>query len=237
MDDWLSVADAAHRLHVSERRVRQLIDAGELEVGHVGPHRVVDAASVRRRAGRPPAAGRPLGQALAWIVVDQLSTDAGRSSQSLDDRRLRHRLRRLLDEEHSASEWALLLRRRADRRRYWGHPDLARDLLNDGRLSWGGARGAAAHGLDVAATGGVEFYVDLAAVHSLEQEYALEPDARGAVLLHAYDGDLPFTPTPGQPAPIAAVALDLLDSTEVRLGHLAGAWLARAIERLGATAP
>ncbi|MDQ1673985.1 MAG: Helix-turn-helix domain, partial [Frankiaceae bacterium] len=41
MDDWLSVAEAAQRLGVSERRVRQLLDAGELAVGWVGPYRVI----------------------------------------------------------------------------------------------------------------------------------------------------------------------------------------------------
>jgi excisionase family DNA binding protein len=231
VDDWLSVAEAAQRLGVSERRVRQLLDAGELAVGWVGPYRVIDEASVRRRASSRPGAGRPLGQPLAWIVIDVLS-HPGSAAARPKDRRLRHRLRRVLVEEHSVAEWALLLRRRAVQHRYWGHPGIVSDLRVDRRVSSGGARAAAAHGLDVSVVDDVGGYVDHAALHEIEQDFALEPDVRGDVLLCAYDASLLGAPIGGKPIPVAAAALDLLDSPDVRLAHAGRSWLQRALSNL-----
>ncbi len=232
MDDWHSVAQAAQQLGVSERRVRQLLDAGDLDAGWVGPHRVIDGASLRRRATIRPAAGRPLGEALAWLVVDALGHDSPDPLPVPADRGLRHRLRRLLSEEHSVAEWALLLRRRAEPRRYWGHPDLVRELPVDVRISLGGAPAAAAHGFDLSAAGDVSGYVGRADLADVEQEYALEPDPRGAVVLRGYDAGLACSPVAGVPVPVAAAALDLWESEDARLSHAGGVWLASAVARL-----
>lgn len=232
MDDWHSVASAAQQLGISERRVRQLLDVGELDAGWVGPHRVIDGASLRRRAHARPAAGRPLGQALAWLVVDALGHDSSDPLPMPADRGLRHRLRRLLSEQHSVAEWALLLRRRGEPQRYWGHPDLVRALRADARISLGGASAAAAHGFGLSAADDVSCYVARADLADVEQEYALEPDARGAVLLRSYDASLARVPVAGGPVPVAAAALDLWESEDARLTHAGDVWLTTAVARL-----
>ena len=79
----------------------------------------------------------------------------------------------------------------------------------DVRISLGGAPAAAAHGFDLSAAGDVSGYVGRADLADVEQEYALEPDPRGAVVLRGYDAGLACSPVAGVPVPVAAAALDL----------------------------
>lgn len=75
MDGLLSVAEAAERLDVSARRVRQLIDRGELEADRVGRAWMVQRGSVERRRLQPSAVGRPLDSERVWslaLLADEL---------------------------------------------------------------------------------------------------------------------------------------------------------------------
>jgi excisionase family DNA binding protein len=75
MESLLWVAEAAERLDVSPRRVRQLIDRGELEASRVGRAWMIQPSSVERRRLQPTAAGRPLDSKRVWssaLLADQL---------------------------------------------------------------------------------------------------------------------------------------------------------------------
>lgn len=67
--DVLSVADAAERLGVSPRRVRQLIDDGDLRASRMGRSWLVAADSVERRRRLAPSGGRPLDSQRVWVVA------------------------------------------------------------------------------------------------------------------------------------------------------------------------
>lgn len=66
MVDYLSVSDAAVRLGLSARRVRQLAASGELPADRIGRSWAVSAEAVDRRAMVEAAAGRPLAQRNVW---------------------------------------------------------------------------------------------------------------------------------------------------------------------------
>ncbi len=232
--DWLSVAQAAARLKVSPRRVRQLLAAGELTGEDVGGRALLDAAQVERHAARRPSPGRPFSPALAWMVLAVLS-DPGGPQPAAADRSTRHRLRRLLAQLSdpkgpSVEELESLLRRRARTHRYWIHPGLVAQVFTDPRVSAGRARAAAAHGLDVNPGEDALGYVAATDLADVEAEYALEPDLDGPLELRAYEPQLSgTTPSGGMPVPVAAAVFDLLESDDVRLQRIARDWLERAL--------
>jgi len=69
MADWISVAEAAHELGVSPRRVRHLVDSGALPARRLGVGWLLPADAVHARARHAPSPGRPLSAPLAWAVL------------------------------------------------------------------------------------------------------------------------------------------------------------------------
>src|SRR5262249_61695412 len=67
--EYLSVADAAHALQVSPRRVRQLLAARSLPGVRIAGRWLVSPAAVEHRNRSQPAAGRPLSSTSAWQVL------------------------------------------------------------------------------------------------------------------------------------------------------------------------
>ena len=231
---WLSVAQAAARLKVSPRRVRQLLAAGELSGEDVGGRALLDAAQVESRVARRPSPGRPFSPALAWMLLAVLS-DPGGSQAAAEDRSTRHRLRRLLiqlsdPQGPSVEELESLLRRRARPHRFWIHPRLMAQVFADPRVSAGRARAAAAYGLDVSPGDDALGYVAASDLADVQAQYALEPDLSGALELRAYEPQpAGTTPLAGRPVPVAAAVFDLLESDDVRLQRIARNWLEHAL--------
>jgi excisionase family DNA binding protein len=231
---WLSVAQAAVRLNVSPRRIRQLLAAGELVGENVGGRALLDAAQVERRAVRHPSSGRPFSPALAWMVLAVLS-DPGSPEAAVADRSTRHRLHRVLAQVSdpkgpSAEDLESLLRRRARSHRFWIHPRLMAQVFADARVSAGRARAAAAYGLDVSPGDDALGYIAESDLAAVQAQYALEPDLNGALELRAYEPQpAGTTPHAGKPVPVAAAVFDLLESDDVRLQRIARNWLERAL--------
>lgn len=71
--EWLSVAEAALELGVSERQVRRLVGDGLLRVERVGNVWLVTADAVCSRARDVPAPGRPLSAPMALCVRGPLA--------------------------------------------------------------------------------------------------------------------------------------------------------------------
>ncbi|WAP51426.1 helix-turn-helix domain-containing protein [Arthrobacter sp. ATA002] len=209
----LTTREAAARLGVSQVATRKLIGTGQLiQAGTVGRAILVDKASVDQLARLGTRPGRPWTEQNAWAALALLSGDAkvgwaGSSAVS----RLRSKLRTM-----SADELPVLARRRASVRRFRATPDVVHLLRNHLLLS-----GAAAMGNDDLAerfglTGGAavaEGYALVGDANALRDAYGLIENQQGNVVIREVASSAPFA---GGKVPLAAVALDLLESAGTR---------------------
>ena len=229
---WLSVAEAARSLAVSEPRVRQLLRSGELNGQLLGARWLVERASTNARAGRKPAPGRPLGAAACWALLQALAAQPHGAADwswyhAVADRGLRHRVKGFVAAHPPGEPWHELLRRRAAPQQFWAHPDVLTHLGADRAVSIGGAAAVAAHGHDLGAGGGWLGYLPAVQLTPLVERYALEPDPAGQVALMVIPATVSAVhlPQPGQPVPLITAMIDLLGAADARSAHLAGNWI------------
>src|ERR1022692_3465284 len=148
----LSVHEAADVLGVSMQRVRQLINAGQIDArrssgGWLIPSDVVAERSKSLHQGRPPA------PQTAWSVIALLAAASDLASQPegdpsasvihlVPDRKVRHRVLRLLagmpDPAIDDTAWRRLLSSRGQARRLWVHPGVLECLAADPHVSVSG---------------------------------------------------------------------------------------------------
>jgi excisionase family DNA binding protein len=233
--EWLSAAEAAAALGVSERQVRRLVGSGLLHAERVGGVWLVSADAVRSRARDVPAVGRPLSAPMAWAVLGMV--DAGldalnerrageQRSGRLDanlDRRVRHRLRTMALDGPSPVRWSHWLSRRASRQRIWAHPGVVDRLVDDGRLRPAGGYPAARRGAGIAAAPLRRLYVDEADLDVVLSQYKANLDAAGDLELMVIPELVPLQlrPAVGEPVPLAVALVDLLESADARERHVA----------------
>jgi excisionase family DNA binding protein len=230
--EYVSVAEAASRLAVSPRRVRQLIEDGGLAGHRVGRTWLVVADELESRLKLPPSSGRPLSSTSAWDVLAALSeVKEGLEPLSPSARsRARSRAKRL--RRHSsgidATEWRSALRRRAQLRRFYAHPSVIADLVDDPGVVRSGISAAQYHGADLVVVGGAEGYVRASDLNDVVERYALSAASKvdANVWLHVVPegADWLFR---HRVAPASVVAADLMERDGER-DHTAGV-------KLGAT--
>ena len=230
--EYVSVAEAAARLAVSPRRVRQLIEDGGLAGQRVGGTWLVVEDELESRLKLRPSSGRPLSSRSAWDVLAALS-EVGEGLEPLSpSARSRARSRAKLLRRHSSSidsnEWRSALRRRAQLHRFYAHPSVVADLANDPRVVRSGISAAQYHGADLVVVGGAEGYVRASDLDDVVERYGLSAAAKADanVWLHVVPegADWLFR---HRVAPASVVAADLIERDEYR-DHAAGV-------KLGAT--
>lgn len=247
--EWLSAAEAADRLGVSERHVRRLAAAGRLVGRRVGSNWLISADSVRERSRAEPVPGRPLSPLMAWSVlraadaaIDRFADEDDQSGvipldalfAAFSDRRDRHRLRSLLAAAAPAEHWDQWLARRAEPHRVWVHPGVLERFRADPRLRPGGAPAAAVAGLESAVGEPDRFYVDADEYDRVLADYRARPADDGQVVLMVVPRDVPdaMVGPPGRPVAAAVGLVDCLVSSDARERHVAREHLARAARRL-----
>lgn len=247
--EWLSPAEAADQLGVSERHVRRLAADRRLVGRRVGSNWLISAESVRERARDEPVPGRPLSPSMAWAVLRAVDATMDRSLgpgeesgsscldavfEALGDRRDRYRLRSLLSDPAPAEHWAKWLARRAEPQRVWIHPGILHRLRSDRRLRPGGAAAAAAVGLEGSAGELDRFYVDADDYDQVLVDYRARPAEDGQVVLMVVPPDVHdvMMGPPGHPVGAAAGLVDCLLSPDARERHLAREHLNQAARRL-----
>jgi hypothetical protein len=101
--------------------------------------------------------------------------------------------------------------------RLYGHPAVLPVLGEEPVLVRSGASAATEYGLDIVPDGQFEAYIPSGRLEALKQEHFLMEDGRGApnVVLRVVESPWPFAPH-SQVAPLAAGALDLLESDDLR---------------------
>ena len=216
------MSEAAHALRVSDRRVRAIIRSGVLPARRSGGRWLIRRADVEQRLRRRRRAGGPLSQAKAWALVLKCSgADWPAAMPAWDRSRLQRKLA-----EGSLLALASDLRNRAEPCFFRADARVVQSLSGDPSLVRSGVSASAAYGADVRAPGVFEGYVRRADLDALAYRYALRTVAPvdANVVLHSVDGQVPRTKE--GIAPVAAVALDLLESDDPR-AERAGRELAR----------
>lgn len=217
----IAVEEAAQRLGVSESRIRQLLNAGDLSGRRIGRAWLVDGDDVARLQGQQRRAGRPVGPKRAWAIVDLLSGGSGPWLSYSERSQVRSYVARL--DEPSADEWRSILRGRNEVRPVRAHPAALARLAQLDQVLVSGPAEAARRGFDLVAVGEPrpEFYLPIIEWSQISRSLALQPSNDADLVIHHPVAVWPFD---GRDAvPDAAIAADLLDSAEpraVRAGQL-----------------
>jgi excisionase family DNA binding protein len=208
--DRIPTSEAASRLGVSPRRLRALIEGGQLNAERIGRQWLVSAADVRRYRELRPRAGRPLSARRAWALLFMLSGERPDWVEPRDRSDLRHHL-----SLRSPARLVAAVRKRARLDRLRAHPgDLPRMRESD-LLVLSGASAAGEHDLDLHAPGVVEAYVAAEHLDALGREFPWRPSEGPNVFLHVAGDFWPFDAA-ARIAPAAAVAVDLLEADDER---------------------
>jgi excisionase family DNA binding protein len=84
--DWLSVAEAAELLQISQTRVRSLATDGQLGAVRHSAGWLIDRRAVEDRLRRAVPTGRPVGAGACWLILDILSRANEEISGHISDR-------------------------------------------------------------------------------------------------------------------------------------------------------
>jgi excisionase family DNA binding protein len=229
MPDFVSVSDAADSLNLSSARVRLLAANGGLPAAKIGGRWLVERSGVEQRRARGSSGGRRFAPANAWAILRLASGDV---VVHLDPA-TRSRLRRLLSLEGLVA-LAPRLERRADVRRFSGHPGEIAHLVTDTRLVASGVSAARAIGLDLMSGREADGYIRSSDLDAFVGEHALSPAVEAGaanVTLRVVPDDVWADSMAGRlHAPEAAVALDLAEESDPR-SRAAGERLLARIDR------
>lgn len=209
----LTTGQTAKRLGVTQVAVRKLIGTGQLvQAGTVGRAILVDTASVDQLARIGTRHGRPWTPENAWAALTLLSgeTSVGWIGSS-EIWRLTEKLRTM-----ESTELPILARRRASVRHFRATSDVVQllrsHLLLSGAAAMGDDRIAQRFGLTGGA-GTAEGYARTGDADALQRAYGLIDDREGNVVIREVTVTGPFG---DGKVPVAAIALDLLESPATR---------------------
>jgi hypothetical protein len=213
----MTVSAAAAELGVTERQVTRLARAGALPITcEIGKSILLDAASVLRMAHTTRHRSRPWNGNVAWAALALLSARPVNWISPPHITRLKHRLRR-----SSPSEVAFLARRRAHTRRMQGWGDDANTLVTGGSITATGPSAlahvpgtAARFGLSPVVRDTVDGYITDDRVNDVIDTFGLIPEHEGHITLRVVTDLNPFFTS--TTLPIAAVAVDLMESLDTR---------------------
>ena len=216
--DVLSTEEAAARLGVSSRRVRALIEQGDLEATQVGRSHLIQAESLARLSINR-ASGRSLSARTSWVaLLSDIGTRDFDEIAGIAGLWRSERVRVLSQRERRVEDWSWLARRRAATKRYAIRDAYLTRLLADRRVVRSGLSAIREHDVDLTVhTGSAEVYVDQKLASDLPNDYLLRADALGAVIVHAVDTDA-LLGRFGVCAVMTAatVGVDLAESDDVR---------------------
>ena len=205
----VGVSEAARRLGVTPRRVRQMISDRRLPAGRVGRVWVIDERDLNTAVRRP--AHRPWKPASAWTVLAAAESQLPPTLTAYERHRALKRLREGLP------SIVAQLSERARRRTFYTHPtDVDRIIATPGIVRTA-ASAAPEHNIDLVGPAPAEGYVAESVLKQISASYHIEERSErpNLVLRVVDDAHWPF-PADGTVAPRTVVALDLLESNDDR---------------------
>ncbi|HEX5923351.1 MAG TPA: helix-turn-helix domain-containing protein [Baekduia sp.] len=212
----ISVQEAAEQLGVTPSAVRQHVVAGRLPAVKRGGAWWLDGREVARMRRRPPGAGRPLSDQMAWAVILFASGEPLLAQQLAARDRYVTRAKAWVRVSRPLADYASRLRARANVEEFDAHPaevdriverpDVLRTGISAGELvGLTGGRGA-------------EIYAPAAHRDEIVKRHALDPGAGPVRLRWVRDELWPVIQQAGDRgrAPRVAALLDLLESDDPR---------------------
>jgi len=215
-------ADAAARLGINQSRIRALASSGQLPAEKLANRWLVDAGALDRRIANNPSGGRPFEPRKAWALLFLLSGEDAPWLSVVERSKLRAIVR-----DRKFEDFRSRLRRRAEARFFAGGDRAKDDLIRVADFVRSGVSAAEHYSLSLRSSRVIDGYLPRRSGERAIYRSALrEVDERAAdVVLRLAD----FWPLDGQAiAPAAAVAADLLDSTDERTAR-AGREMARRL--------
>ena len=204
--------EAAVALGVSRSRVHALLHSGEIRGRKVGMRWLVDETSVRARAGAPRIEGRPLSPRQAWAYLLLLSGEKVPWIDASSRSRLRRRIAGI-----PVREALPRLRRRAKVHHYRAGSSAVREIAAAPGFVASGVSASSAVNVPLVVRDQAEGYVSERALVDLVYALALsasDPGSSNVVLrVSAYPAALRGRKF----APVAAIAADLLESSDQRV--------------------
>ncbi len=222
--DLMGVADAAGRLGVSPRRVRQMLADGTLPGQRVGRTWVIERRALRTVVGDRRGAHRPWNPSSAWAVL-KLADGAEIVCTPVERSRAQRRLAGGLGEIRGRLE------SRAQKRRYYVHPSEIARITTRADIVRTAASASAEHRLGLVGGADLEAYIRSSDLQKLiDDESAEERTDHWNLLLRVVDDHMWPFPAGTRVAPRAVVAVDALESEDERVKR-AGAELLHHDER------
>lgn len=217
----LSVSEAAPKLGVSDRRVRQMLERGDMEGQRVGRSWIIVPKGIENVRNRPKA-GRPWKPASAWALL-QIAAGEQPNVSFAEASRAKRRIA-----DRGIDELVMKLVSRGKKRKFYGHKSVLERIAAEQLVVRSGVSAAREHNADIIALDFLEAYVPAGRIEKLVKKYALEKSSERANILFRIvdDNSWPFLEN-AKFASGAIVAVDLLDADDKR-SRRAGAGLARS---------
>ncbi len=194
------MGEAAARLGVSERRVRERIAVGDLRARRVGRAWVLEEAQL----ARSDRLGRPMSRRVAWAFLDLLAGGSGDGVTQPEQSRLRRKRELLLSSSNPAALLRSWLPSRALVQRWSAAAADLPALRDDERIVLSGLSDVRS---GLAAASVVEGYVVARDLDDLVEEYLLSARGEPNVVVHVLDEDRAVS----RPLPLPVVLADLAD--------------------------
>lgn len=195
----LGVAEYADQRGISERRVLQLIKAGDVKARRSGGRWLIEAQEINKR----PQLSRPMGRKLAWALIAFLSNLPWQNELDPVERsRLKEHISLLLKHDHP--DWLLSswLRKRGDVLRVRANPADLSKLQKDDRIILSGISDPRS-GISQSAL--VEGYIEQKKVKQFQRDHLLVSSSSPNVILRIVDQPIE------RPVPLGLVLADLAD--------------------------
>lgn len=230
----ISVGDAAARLGVSERRVRAMVENGQLEARKVGGRWLVDLAG-DSRAALEKLPIRPLSKRSSWILILSASAEPAQQHaidlSPIEKLRLRDRMDRLSNADDPLPLLVSWFPHRASRCCFHVNPSDLADLRSDGRMILSGVSHPAS---GLLAGNEVEAYINADDADGVKDDYLLvepRPDSPANVVLHVVANEEALLMHPENDMPWLALAADLAERSGARERDAARSIVRRALAR------
>ena len=219
----ISSQEAASRLGVGQRRVRRLVESGDLRGHQLAGVWHVNAGDVAQRKTFSPKQGRPWSQRVAWGGLWLLS---GLTPDWLGGTELWRLRKRFSELDPDALTLAVRRRARVEYCRIL--PTYLDAVINERGAVRGGLSAAATAGADIIGVDLAELYCDAETRGKLFDRFAItaSTDRPNLIVRTVESPELTRQLLAGRSEmPTAAVAVDLIESADSRTRH-AGAELA-----------